>query len=171
MGDTALASIIQNDKQYQPFRCYRRSPQRSQTIVELSAGSLYQKGKCVICCGKNSRILKIRPRAYVSTQMPYFTTETGAFLDSRQHRNDSSDLRSLTMWKLVDEYGPQSTVKEKKNTIRIPQTLDESYFATNRSLEGQDIDQVIYRYTKKADNKKAKLLMINQVWMWQVVSK
>ncbi|MCJ1425139.1 hypothetical protein MMC29_003027 [Sticta canariensis] len=104
----------------------------------------------------------------ISVVMPYFTTETGAFLDSRQHQNDLSDLRSRTMWKLVDEYGPQSTVKEQKNTIRIPQTLDQSYFATSRPLEGQDIDQVIYRYTKEADNKKAKLLMINQVWIWQV---
>ncbi|KAF2501655.1 hypothetical protein BU16DRAFT_522579 [Lophium mytilinum] len=111
----------------------------------------------------------------VSAVLPYFTAESGAFLESRGRHirgEHEPDPNFRALWKLVDDYGPESEIAEQKCTLQIPQTLDQSYSMANQSTEKQDHDQVIYRWTKGQtpdhNGEQAKLLMVNQVWLWKV---
>ncbi|KAK5044831.1 hypothetical protein LTR84_010369 [Exophiala bonariae] len=115
--------------------------------------------------------------------MPYFAIESGAFLESRQNEHSGKQLPSFEamsarskiealrfhyMSELAKEYGPESKVREQTNTIQLPQTLDQSHFAADQPLLEQDMDQVLYRYTVKREKAKAKLLMVNQLWLWKI---
>jgi hypothetical protein len=55
--------------------------------------------------------------------------------------------------------------------MQLPQTLDEWYLAAHQPSLEQDTDQVMYRYTSDRDKGKGKVLMVHQLWLWQVDSK
>jgi hypothetical protein len=49
--------------------------------------------------------------------------------------------------------------------LHIRRTLDQSYYCTLEDTSERDRDQVIYRATK-GSNKKARIVMVDQLWMW-----
>lgn len=106
--------------------------------------------------------------------MPFLVVETESLITSRHNPSHAGatkaavNLRSrLEVMQALDrDYGYDSQHEERRGVLQIPQTLDQSYFALDEPSTSLDTDQVMYRYTNKK-NKSAKLLMVNQLWLWK----
>jgi hypothetical protein len=50
--------------------------------------------------------------------------------------------------------------------LHIRRTLDQSYFWTLEDTTSRDKDQVVYRGTKGGKNWNARVVMVDQLWLW-----
>lgn len=50
--------------------------------------------------------------------------------------------------------------------LHVRRTLDQSYFWTLEDTTARDRDQVVYRGTKKEKHWNARVIMVDQLWLW-----
>ena len=54
----------------------------------------------------------------------------------------------------------------EKPPLHIRRTLDQSYFWTLEDTTSRDKDQVVYRGTRGGTNWNARVVMVDQLWLW-----
>lgn len=124
----------------------RRPPPRNRPSTNRAPRKMEQSGKIVL-------------------YMPYLHYEF------HEQRKEMSDVIKRTLSKpdqackgrTSDELLIQAYLQSSHN-LQIRRTLDQFYYHAI-STEHRDVDQVVYRYTKKK-NKDVKVFMVDQLWMW-----
>lgn len=66
----------------------------------------------------------------------------------------------------ADERLLRKYVTHRDRPLHIRRTLDQSYYWTLKDTQARDRDQVVYRATEKADHQDARLVMVDQLWLW-----
>jgi len=116
-------------------------------------------------------------------QIPYFNTETKAYLDWKDPNRASTsfDGHFHKMEALEDAYN----VPHNQGSVNlyISRTLDQSFYLELNDMFIRDMGQVIYRYTGGIKNgmrdhgsagakrREKKILMVSQLWLWKIGGK
>ena len=108
---------------------------------------------------------KVDPSGNIVLYMPYLHYEF------HEQRQEMSNVIKKTLAKpdeacdgrTSDELLIQAYLQSTHN-LQIRRTLDQFYYHAI-STDHRDVDQVVYRYTKKK-NKDVKVFMVDQLWMW-----
>ena len=97
-------------------------------------------------------------RVYISqdTVRPTVPTKLGQYL-----------LDAAKLYETMSAFRDQHILKEylfNYPPLHPRRTLDQSYYWTLESTDRRDRDQVVYRWTK--EEQMARLVMVDQLWMW-----
>lgn len=66
----------------------------------------------------------------------------------------------------LDERLLRGYVTHKDRPLHIWRTLDQSYYWALKDTQTRDSDQVVYRATYNAEHQQARLVMVDQLWLW-----
>ena len=99
-----------------------------------------------------------RLRAKYNERIPAQTKCLGPYLMSIAKLYDEMDYEADE--RLLRDHLHQSP------PLHIRRTLDQSYFWTLEDTTARDKDQVVYRGTKAGKNWNARVVMVDQLWLW-----